>query len=195
MFSNSPKLEKNPSIHLMSYIRSLYHSLQFIALQATGKILSQYIRKHLYRKYFGISIGDNSVIYNSCHIRSPRNITIGQDTSIGDHCILDGRSGLTIGNSVNLSTGAWIWTLQHDPSDPDFGVKGGHVVIEDYAWISSRTSILPGVTIGRGAVVATGAVVTKSVEPLAIVAGVPAKKIGERHRNLNYKLKSYQSFF
>jgi acetyltransferase-like isoleucine patch superfamily enzyme len=164
-------------------------------LQANGKIPFQCIRKHLYTKYFGISIGENSVIYNSCHIRSPRNITIGEDTSIGDRCILDGRFGLTIGNSVNLSTGAWIWTLQHDPNDPEFGVKGGHVVIEDYVWISSRTSILPGVTIGRGAIVATGAVVTKSVEPFAIVGGVPAQKIGERHQNLNYKLKSFQPFF
>ena len=179
----------------VSSLRYWYHSIQFILLQANGKTPSQQIRKFIYTEYFRMTIGENSVIYNSCHIRSPQNITIGENTSIGDHCILDGRSGLTIGNSVNLSTGAWIWTMQHDPNDPNFGVKGGAVVVEDYAWISSRTSILPGVTIGRGAVIATGAVVTKSVEPFAIMAGVPAKKIGERNQDLNYKLASCQPFW
>ena len=182
-------------MNLISSLRSRYHSLQFIGLQATGKIPSQVIRNYLYRKYFGLIIGSNTVIYNSCHIRAPKNIVIGENTSIGDQCILDGRSGLTIGNCVNMSTGAWIWTMQHDVNDPDFAATGSPVVVEDYAWISARTIILPGVTVGHGAVIAAGAVVTKSVEPYTIVGGVPAKKIGERNQNLNYQLSSAQPFF
>jgi len=85
--------------------------------------------------------------------------------------------------------------MQHDPNDPNFGVISGKVIVEDYAWISSRTTILPGVTIGYGAVIAAGAVVTKSVEAFTIVGGVPAKKIGERNQELNYKLKSTVAFF
>ena len=61
-------------------------------------------------------------------------------------------------------------------------------VIEDYVWIASRATILPGVKIGRGAVIASCAVVTKDVPPLAIVAGVPAKIIGWRKNNMDYKL-------
>ena len=80
-------------------------------------------------------------------------------------------------------------------NDPEFGVKGAPVIIEDYAWVSSRTTLLPGVTIGKGAVVAAGAVVTKSVEPYTVVGGVPAKKIGERSKELNYKLSSSVPFF
>ncbi|NDJ18737.1 acyltransferase [Myxacorys almedinensis A] len=140
-------------------------------------------------------MGASSVIYNSCQIRDAHKITIGENSSIGDQCVLDGRSGLTIGNSVNLSTGAWIWTAQHDPNDPNFGGVGAPVVIEDYAWVSSRTTILPGVTIGRGAVVAAGAVVTQSVAPFEIVGGVPAKKIGDRNRNLSYELGSCVAFW
>ena len=125
----------------------------FVSLQLIGKIPLQVLRHCFYRRWFKLTLGHNSVIYNSCHIRAPHRIVIGDNTSIGDHCILDGRSGLTIGNSVNLSTGVWIWTLQHDMNDPEFGVKGAPVIIEDYAWVSSRTTLLPGVTIGKGAVV------------------------------------------
>ena len=183
------------SISLLSKMRSRYHHLKFLGLQGIGKIPSQTIRKYLYHHYFQLQIGDNTVIYNSCQIRDPHKIIIGNNSSIGDRCILDGRSGLTIGNSVNISTGAWIWTLQHDPQDANFAPKGAPVIIEDYAWISSRTTILPGVTIGKGAVVAAGAVVTKSVPPYAIVGGVPARKIGDRSTNLNYQLNSCISFF
>ena len=63
------------------------------------------------------------------------------------------------------------------------------MVIEDYVWIASRATILPGVTIGKGAVVACGAVVTKDVEPMTVVGGVPARKIGERINLLEYELK------
>ncbi|NJK52359.1 MAG: hypothetical protein HC936_05170 [Leptolyngbyaceae cyanobacterium SU_3_3] len=90
---------------------------------------------------------------------------------------------------------AWIWTAQHDLNDSGFAGVSAPVVIEDYAWISSRATILPGVTIGRGAVVAAGAVVTKSVAPFEIVGGVPAKKIGERNRDLDYQLSSCIAFW
>lgn len=56
-------------------------------------------------------------------------------------------------------------------------------MIENYVWLASRVTVLPGVTIGRGAVVAAGAVVTKDVPPLAIVGGVPAKIIGRIGQN------------
>jgi acetyltransferase-like isoleucine patch superfamily enzyme len=90
--------------------------------------------------------------------------------------------------------GVWIWTLEHDPQDPNYAAVGGAVIIEDFVWISCRAIILPGVTVGEGAVVAAGAVVTKDVEPFSIVGGVPAKVIGVRNRNLTYKLNFHKSF-
>ena len=90
--------------------------------------------------------------------------------------------------------GVWIWTMEHDPQDSYYGVKGGAVTIEDYAWISCRVVILPGVTIGKGAVVAAGAVVTKDVAPYTIVGGVPAKKIGTRTKDLRYQLRFHKAF-
>jgi len=103
---------------------------------------------------------------------------------------LDARRGLVIGNYVNFSSEVMIWTLQHDHNSPTFADKGGKVVIGDRAWISCRAIILPGVTIGEGAVVAAGAVVTKDVAPYTIVGGIPAKEIGKRNRDLTYELGS-----
>ena len=71
---------------------------------------------------------------------------------------------------------------------------GGDVIIDDYVWIASRVTILPGVHIGRGAVVASGAIVTKDVPECAIVGGVPARIIGERKSKLHYNLK-YKPLF
>ena len=79
-----------------------------------------------------------------------------------------------------------IYTLQHDYNTLDFSTSGGEVIIEDYVWISARSIILPGLTIGRGAVVAAGAVVTKNVPAFTVVGGVPATKIGDRRKDLDY---------
>jgi acetyltransferase-like isoleucine patch superfamily enzyme len=137
-----------------------------------------------------MTIGTGSVIYGGCEIRMPQKISVGAYSSIGHRCVLDGRSGLTIGSSVNISTEVMIWTLQHDYNDPKFTLEGGEVKVGDYAWLSARSIILPGVSIGRGAVVAAGAVVTKDVAAHTVVGGIPAKKIGERNPDLDYRCNS-----
>jgi acetyltransferase-like isoleucine patch superfamily enzyme len=68
-------------------------------------------------------------------------------------------------------------------------VKGGDVMIGSRAWIGYRAIILPGVTIGEGAVVAAGAVVSRDVPPYTVVAGNPARAIGDRPRDLTYRLE------
>lgn len=122
-------------------------------------------------------------------IRSPYRISIGCHTHVNKNVLLDGRDSLTIGNNVDIAQEVNIWTMQHDYNDPQYKSVGKPVVIEDYVWIASRATILPGVKIGRGAVVASCAVVTKDVPPLAIVAGVPAKIIGTRKDCMEYQLR------
>jgi acetyltransferase-like isoleucine patch superfamily enzyme len=162
----------------------------FLLLSMTGRIPSNHVRRLIYR-LLGMKIGRGSHIYMGAEIRSPHRIHIGTGCSIGHGAILDGRGSLTIGNNVNFSTGVWVWTMQHDTNSPGFESYHRPVMIGDYAWLSCRTVVLPGVTIGEGAVVAAGAVVTKDVEPYAIVGGVPAKRIGERPRGLDYDLSVY----
>jgi acetyltransferase-like isoleucine patch superfamily enzyme len=85
-----------------------------------------------------------------------------------------------------------IWTMHHDYNDLNFKAIGGPVIVEDYAWICSRAIILPGVTIGEGAVIAAGSVVTKDVAAWTVVGGVPAKKISVRERkNYDYTPNEY----
>lgn len=82
----------------------------------------------------------------------------------------------------------------HDLNSSDFAGRSNEVVISDYAWIGTRVMILPGVAIGLGAVVAAGAIVTKNAEPFQVVAGIPAKVISLRKRDLRYCL-SYRRLF
>lgn len=132
-------------------------------------------------------------LYRWREIRNPAAVQIGEGSIVGLWSVLDGRAGITIGRNVNISSDVSIWTYQHDLRSPDFSAHGGPVVIGDRAWISYRSTILPGVTIGEGAVVAAGAVVTKDVPAFAIVGGVPATIIGERPTDLRYELADERS--
>ena len=87
-----------------------------------------------------------------------------------------------------------IWTLGHDVNDINHTSIGADTTISDYVWIGARSTIMPGVTIGKGAIVGTCSVVTKDVPENAIVAGVPARVIGHRDNPLVYELK-YKVWF
>ena len=161
--------------------------LEFYFLYVTSRAPSQFVRHAIYR-LMGLQLGSGSVIYGRVELRGLSGIAIGSGCAIGHDSILDGRGGLRIGNSVNLSTGVWIWTAEHDINSPTFAGIVAPVVLEDFVWLGGRVTVMPGITIGRGAVVASGAVVTRDVAPYAVVAGVPAKKIGERSQDLSYRL-------
>lgn len=167
----------------------LLHGAKLLALILIGKIPSHFVRNFLYR-LCGMKIGKNSLVYGGAEVRRPEWVEIGDGSIVGNRAILDGRLGIKIGCNVNISTGVWIWTVQHDHKDPKFGDVGGKVTVCDHAWLSCRSIILPGVTIGEGAVVAAGAVVVKDVEAYSVVAGIPAKKIADRPRTIAYNLGS-----
>lgn len=136
----------------------------------------------------------SSSIRRNIDFRSPYRITIGDNCNINKNCILDGRGGLVIGNNVDIAQDVCIWTEQHDYNNSHYAAIANPVIIEDYVWLASRCTILPGIKIGRGAVVACGAVVTKDVPPLAVVGGVPAKIIGNRQNDMDYKLGTWSWF-
>ena len=153
-------------------------------------IPSQRIRRYILRHEFQMDIPRSSVVYHGGEFRHPWKIKIGNGVSIGDHAKLDGRNGLVIEDNVNIGSGVWIWTEQHDYNDELFRCndKGGMVVIREKAWVSSRVTVLPKVVIGEGTVIGAGAVVTKNCEDYSLYAGVPAKKIGKRNNKLHYSL-------
>ncbi|MGN6646326.1 MAG: acyltransferase [Cytophaga sp.] len=117
------------------------------------------------------------------------NIKIGAHSIINQYVVLDCRRySIVIENNVDIGPYTRIWTLAHDPNDDEHGVKGKEVLIRHHAWIASGVTVMPGVTINEGAVAAAGAVVTRDVQALEIVAGTPAKRIAMRNNSLSYKI-------
>ena len=134
----------------------------------------------MFYKLAGIKIGQGSRIHIGARFFYPGNISIGQGSILGNNIFLDGRDKLMIGDHVDIASEVMILNSEHDINSEDFHATLGRVIIGDYVFIGPRAIILPGVKIGKGAIIAAGAVVTKDVEDFAIVGGVPAQVIGER---------------
>jgi acetyltransferase-like isoleucine patch superfamily enzyme len=150
--------------------------------------------RHLYlKKILGLDLGHGSSIHMGCFITG-RGVSVGSGTVVNRKVHLDGRGTLIIGNNVSISPEAYVLTMTHEVNSADFAGVKKTTCIEDYGWIGVRAIILPGVRIGKGAVVGAGAVVTRDVAPFTIVAGSPARKIGERKTDLRYTPK-YQPYF
>jgi len=143
-------------------------------------------RRFLLRRV-GMKIGEGTQIMKRNYLINANLITVGNNSHINTQCILDGRGGLSIGNSVSISHRVNLMTGSHDYRSANFQGVFKPIEIEDYAWIGIGATILQGVKIGQGAVICAGAVVTRDVEPYAIMAGIPAKKIGSRPQNMTYK--------
>lgn len=159
-----------------------------------SKIPSHSVRLFLYRKIMNFNIGVKSSIFMGCSFDFGKNLSIGNYTTINAKCRIHNTGYITIGNSVSISQEVFIITADHDPDSEKFEGRIKGVFIDDYAWIGTRAIILPGIKIGKGAVVGAGSVVTKDVLPYTIVGGVPAKFIKKRSSNLSYK-HSYRRLF
>lgn len=134
----------------------------------------------------GFKLGERVSILMGNTFDCKGNLKIGNHCAVNENCRFDTRGGILIGNSVSISSEVLILTAGHDMHSPSFKGYTDKVIVEDFVFIGTRAMILPGVRIGKGAVVAAGAVVSKDVEPYTMVGGVPAKVIGHRKRDLTY---------
>lgn len=133
-----------------------------------------------------IIIGDRTLINSFAILRSyGGTIKIGHSSFINSFTVLYGHGGLTIGNGCLIGPQVTIVPVNYGFQDRAIpfrkqtpSLKG--ITIGDDVWIGAGATILDGCTVGQGAVIGAGAVVTRDVEPYSIVAGVPARKIGER---------------
>jgi acetyltransferase-like isoleucine patch superfamily enzyme len=143
-----------------------------------GRLHGLRLRLYLYRR-IGMKVGSNCVIRRGVYLGSPNELELGDGTFVG-RASLYCTGGVKIGKNVNVSDGVVIVTAKHDVNSPQFEARYEPITIEDWAWIATNAIILAGVTVGEGAVVAAGAVVTKDVPPYSIFGGNPGKVIGER---------------
>ena len=112
-------------------------------------------------------------------------IELGDDCSVNPFCVLYGHGGLKIGNGVRIAAGTVIIPANHNFDEPDVpihqqGVTAQGIVIEDDVWIGANVTVLDGVRLGHGSVIAAGAVVNHDVQPFSVMGGVPARLLKQR---------------
>ena len=129
-------------------------------------------------KMIGKKVDKSVTIFTPFYSDFGMNITLGEDIFINSGCCFQDQGGITIGDGTLIGHQVVIATINHDP-DPD---KRADMILEPVVigrnvWIGSHATILPGVTIGDGAIIAAGAVVNEDVEERTMVGGVPARFI------------------
>lgn len=187
------RAEHNP----VKLIKLRYKRKKFEKYARVGKNLNLCVRANCTAEMPGlIFIGDNCRVYGALQSQSQGKIVIGNNTCIYERSIIGSVERISIGNCVIISNHVHIFDNNNHPTDPYLrhemclsGFEGDlwkwkhadakPIAIEDDVWIGEYASIMKGVTIGRGSVVAAHAVVTKDVPPYSIVAGNPARVVKE----------------
>jgi acetyltransferase-like isoleucine patch superfamily enzyme len=180
---------KNATSKIIVRIANWYYDFELMLIHFISDFVVFWAVRKFFFEVIGVKLGSGSTIHMGVRFFSPKGVSIGNDTIIGFRSLLDGRAPLEIGDHVDIASEVMIYNSEHKLDDPMFEATEERVEIGDYCFIGPRVIILPGVKIGRGAIVAAGAVVTKNVGDYEIVGGVPAKLIGERkNKDLNYRL-------
>jgi len=167
--------------------------IDYLLNTLVNKIPFADIRMDLYRRA-GIKVDATSNIMMHAWVLQARDITIGPNCIIGPFTTLDGRGELNIGRNVNVAGKVLTIGGYHLVDSVTAEGITGKIVIEDNAWVAMRATILPGVTIGEGAYVGAAALVNRDVEPYTLVGGVPAKKIRDRSRDIQYTLHHFPNW-
>lgn len=151
-----------------------------MGLAARWKQHFKYVKAVRIARKRGATIGEGVIMPLSLAKRANQNLTIGNHVSIQTD-LIDLRSPVTIGDHVIIGSGTEIITTSHNIDSPDWEHKYYGIKIDDYAWIPTRVMVLPSCRhIGEGAVIGSGSVVVKDVEPMSVVGGNPAKEFKKR---------------
>jgi putative colanic acid biosynthesis acetyltransferase WcaF len=131
-------------------------------------------------RIFGAEIGEGVRIKNGVRVKFPWRLTIGDFAWIGEDVWIDNLAPVIVEKHACLSQGVYLCTGNHDWNHPDFQLIPSSINIQESSWIAAKSIIGPGVTVGKGAVLAIGGVTGRSLEPMVIYAGNPAVAIKKR---------------
>lgn len=133
-------------------------------------------------KAFGATLGDNVRLRPSVRIEQPWNLTIGNNSSIGDRAVIYCLGPITIGDNVSISQHAHVCAGTHDFTVPNLPLVRPPIRIHNDAWIAADAFVGPNIVVGEGAILGARAAAFKDLEPWTIYGGNPAKPIKERPR-------------
>jgi maltose O-acetyltransferase len=160
-------------------IRMLMAKVSALTKQLNSLTLAEQTEKQkIIMELFG-SVGSNPFVGDNFHCDFGQHIHVGDNFHADYNCTMLDLAEIRIGNNCLIGPDVGIYTAGHrlEPEGRTLDVYGMPITIGNDVWIGGHSTILPGVTIGDGAVIAAGAVVTHDVEPYTIVGGVPAKVI------------------
>ena len=143
--------------------------------------------RSLFLPFLFAKIGKGTVFYAGLTITNPERVSIGSNCAFGRGTFITGGGGVTIGDWVGFGPDVKVWSVNHRYDDPDRpwqlqGWEHKPVEIGDDVWLGANVFVMPGVTIGRGAIVSAASVVARSIPPYALVAGNPCRIVGWRKR-------------
>ena len=131
-------------------------------------------------RVFGATIAGTPFVHSKARIQIPWHLTMHHRACLGERSVAYSLGKIEIMEGATIAQEAYLCTATHDFSDPSFQLITKKIIIENSAFIGVRAMIMPGITIGKNAIVGAQSVVTKNVETGQIVAGNPARGIGQR---------------
>jgi acetyltransferase-like isoleucine patch superfamily enzyme len=171
------------SIHRQALALYNAYTYAYNLLYGVLELLPQFLRRLVFKALFR-RLGKAGLIDYKTYFRYPSKISIGDHSYVNHGCCFYGSSlkgvEIVVGNDVALGPHIRIFTATHDYSTYDLKDTAESVTIEDNAWVGGGTIILPGVTIGRGAVIGAGSVVTKDIPAFSVAVGNPARVVRTR---------------
>ncbi len=159
-------------IFLWYFVNCLFVRPSFIPFMGTKIFLL---------RLFGSKIGKNLVLKPGVLVKSPWNLTVGDNCWIGENVWIDNLDKVCIGNNVCISQGAMLLTGNHDYTLSHMPYRNAPIYIKDGAWVGAKAVVCPGVTLYTNSILTVGSIATKELEQNGIYQGNPAHLIRERY--------------
>jgi len=162
------------------FARLVWNAIWFCLFLPSPRPLHAWRR--LLLRLFGATVGRGTHVYPSARIWAPWNLQLGDECGIGDRVTLYSQSKITVGQRAVISQGAHLCGGTHDYTRPGFPLVAAPITIGAEAWLAAECFVLPGITIGEGAVIGARSVVTNDMPAWTVCAGHPCKPIKQRDR-------------